>query len=227
LTPLRSIRPAASLGLSVLATLALGACSDSPTAPSAATEGSPVVQGRGNPLPTHDSGNLPPADPGDPPHIELPELGDDAAAVNGTRRMAVAIPGQVTPAGFVCSSYPRFLRNNFPNMKSISGAPENVYFQNVLYRFNGSSPTIVGTTGWFTGRSNGVGYMFMGVSNGAYYYFALPAGPVFGQGPEWNHVTPLTPGVYRVAEYYFWQNGGSLSRWARDRVSGVDYCQIY
>lgn len=121
------------------------------------------------------------------------------------------------PFSCTYSSYGRMVTAMPPQMSSISGAMETVYWRPDLYRWNGSSWQLYSYGSWYHANAD---------INGTHYQ-SLLSGTWFNSnnfpkvsGHQW---TSLPTGYYEVLNRYQWQNGATASGWS-PYSGGGNYC---
>ena len=205
-----------------LAALTLMGCNDNLTAPTGSEE------------PPHGTPELP-----SPPPLSRSLMGSStesaepgsatasvsAATMTSTLSVSSLALGTAYTRGSECSSGWRRIRPYFPNITSISGQRENTYFGAVLFRWNGAQWVQWDTRLWNAGVSDRNGNQVIGYIASIYPYSWLFKGtPVL---ENYTHqFSNLTPGFYRVGEYYEWQNGAKASQWTRFNGTSSQVCQI-
>jgi hypothetical protein len=159
-------------------------------------------------------------------------VGDAAGAVSGRPSLAqlphtsvLLALGTARSNGFTCSNTYKWVRNNFPQITSITGNIENTYFYSELYRYSsiyGWQP--VRKLGWYGGASNAYGQIPLTSGYSTNYWMLVSNSSAVGDLGA-VHLN-LTPGYYATKEFYRWQNGASASLWSTQSGTGAAYCQI-
>jgi hypothetical protein len=115
---------------------------------------------------------------------------------------------------FDCAyDYGRTATVGLPQMYSITGASEAVYWQPDLYRWNGSSWQLYRYAPWFHAVANSRGVISQ--------WYAVTNYPI----TQWKWGPLTDPGYYMVANYYQWQNGSQTSGWSNYNGGGL-YCPL-
>jgi len=107
-----------------------------------------------------------------------------------------------------------------PNMTSVTGALENVWWRPDLYRWNGYNFVLYNSSKpWATAAANGSGTVYSAVAGSS--WLIPPGAPITGM--SWLH---LPSGYYRVLDHYYWQRDGSQTSAWPTYSGGSYYCTI-
>jgi len=108
-----------------------------------------------------------------------------------------------------------------PQMTSVTGALENVYWKPELYVWRNGAWTLANVTMPIAQAAADSGGTIYSLASGTRWmiYPSIPRTAIM-----WNH---LAPGYYRVHDNYYWQDGSSATAWVRyASVTGPSYCQF-
>jgi len=147
-------------------------------------------------------------------------LGCSVLVLSSAQPAQAATLGTAWTKGFSCTLAPGWRQVNAfpPQMTSISGAVEYVYWSPDLYRWNGTSWYLYdGSKPWYWAWAN---------SNGVVYRPDQP-GTWFAPnniGIQYAPYNNLPAGSYKVVDYYRWSNGATSSAWSYFRGDGGPYC---
>jgi hypothetical protein len=147
-------------------------------------------------------------------------LSGSLLVLSSTQPAQAATLGQAWAGSFNCliGSWGRQVNVYPPQMTSISGGLEAVYWSPDLYRWNGSNWVLYdGSKPWFYAFANSNGTVYQSLLYSTWFTKGSNAAIIsvnFG---------PLHPGYYRVFNYYSWSNGASASSWS-NTSGGGSYC---
>jgi hypothetical protein len=117
-------------------------------------------------------------------------------------------------AGRQVNAYP-------PQMTSVSGALEMVYWSPDLYRWNGTTWAPYDTSKpWYYAAATSNGVVTQQLRFGA--WFQPNDTPL-----NFAIFRPLHSGYYAVVDYYRWSNGASTSAWSYVRSTNSGSCVFY
>lgn len=154
--------------------------------------------------------------------LTVPALSCTLLVVSSAQPAHAATLGSAWAGTFSCpvTSWGRQVNVYPPQMTSISGGLEYVYWSPDLYRWNGSTWALYDNSQpWYYAFANGNGTVYQQLLYSTWFKTSSNAAIVsvnFG---------PLYPGSYAVFNTYRWSNGASAGTWS-NFSGGGSYCRF-